>query len=323
MKNNSIKYVNIIVILSLFSCGFFNEEIIEVSPQKSKIVIFAEIVSDSQWSQAIVLSRTRNLNQKFDFDFTYGDTIFVRPNGTAVLNTFPIILLDTVKGAKIKLSSQNMEVANFKQTDPFAKSFYEISNLNLREGELCKLQISAPDFDTVFAEQYVPESAKLSKVLFTRNSYQSIQSGTLSELILEFNNNTSTMNYYTVDIYIKKKEKGDFIYVRPNIIKIDPNADTPLFLNSNNFKGNRYAWRIGVDLGIETNKSIPTDFVDLLVVFRSTSKDYNEYAKNLEATKNANNNLFSEPITPFSNIKNGYGVFIVSGKPDTISVPIR
>jgi Domain of unknown function (DUF4249) len=249
--------------------------------------------------------------------------VYVRPDGKVIYNYFPV-LLDTVKGAKIKLLSDNKEVANFQQTDPYLKSFYKISNLNLGTSTFCKLQISAPDYDTIYAEQPIPKSIKLEKASFQRNSYQSQKNGILSEIILDFDNNLKEINYYTVDIYIKKKEQAGYSFIRPNTIKIDPNSDTPQFISSKNFISSRYTWRIGVDLGLENIYSpIPDNYVNLLVIFRSTGRDYNEYAKNLEATKNANDNLFGEPITPFTNIKNGVGIFVVSGKPDTMSVSLR
>jgi Domain of unknown function (DUF4249) len=325
MKKNIVKYIALTSLLNFVSCGSFNGDIVKIEPQKSQIVVFAEVFNDEKWNQAIVLSRTRNFNQVFDFDFTYGDTVYVRPDSSVIYNNFfPPLLLDTVKGAKIKLFSDSKVAADFTQTDPFLKSFYRISNLNLGTGSLCKLQISAPDFDTIFAEQSIPKSVKLLKASFIRNSYQSQKNGILSEVILDFDNDPSIINYYTVDIYIKKYGQAGFSYIKPNTIKIDLNADTPQFLSSKNFNSNRYSWRIGVDLGLEKiNYPIPNDYVDMLIIFRSTSRDYIEYAKNLEATKNAGDNLFGEPITPYSNIKNGFGVFVVSGKPDSISLSIR
>ena len=326
MKNNKAKYVIAIMLLNLLSCSFLNTEVVEISPQKSKIAVFCEILNDEKWTQTIVLSRTRNIGQTFSWDFGGGDTLFVGGNG-AIINTCFIanrcLEFDTVRGAKIKLLSNNIQVANFIQTDPYFKAFYSADSVRLKDGNKCQLQVSAPDFDTIFSEQSVPKTVKLVSAKFRRNSFQAPKSGLLNELVLEFDNDPSITNYYAVDIYIKKLTQNDYFYQRPNLVKIDPNSDTPQFISSKNFKANRYTWRIGVDLGIEASKPIPNDFLNMTIMFRSTSKDFNEYAKNLEVTKNAGDNLFGEPITPYTNIKNGYGVFVVSGKPDTLSIPIR
>jgi Domain of unknown function (DUF4249) len=327
MKNKIIKYFNVFIIVTHFSCSFFNDSIVEIPQEKSKIAVFAEIFNDEELPQTVILSRTRNLNEKIFWALNKGDTIFNLQGGYSI----NYIEFDSVVGAKIKLTSDNLDVGTFNQTDPFYKAVYETNIKGLKVGNACKLQVSAPNFDTIFAEQTVPKSVKLYKAYFKRNSFKTLKTGTVSELFLEFDNNPTLINYYAIDIYIKKSFKGDYYYFKPKLIKLDPNADTPEFLSSKNFSTQRYTWRIGVDLdsdfinnpGGDPNKPIPSDIVNVGLRFRSTSKDFNEYAKYRETINNATDNIFGEPITPFSNIKNGYGVFIVSGKPDTLSVSIR
>jgi Domain of unknown function (DUF4249) len=328
MKKNIVRYIALALLFHLVACSFFGTEIIEIPPQKPQIAIFAEIFNDKELNQSIILSRTRNLNEKIFWNVNKGDTIYFPQSSGYFIN---YIEFDSVLGARIKLTSNNLDVANFKQNDPFYKSFYESNIAALQEGSKCTLQVSAPNFDTIFGEQFVPKSAKLMNAKFTRNSFKSFKTGTLSELSLEFENHPNSVNYYAIDIYIKKTNRNDYYYFKPKLIKIDPNADTPEFLNSKNFNSKRYIWRIGIDLdgdfinnpNGDPNKPIPIDIVNIGIRFRSTNKDFNEYSKYRETVNNATDNLFGEPITPFSNIKNGVGIFIVSGKPDTMSVSIR
>ncbi len=327
MKKILAKYLNFFVVCNLFSCSFLGEDTVNIPPQKSRIAIFAELFNDEELDQLVILSRTRNLNEPIVWSTAKGDTIF-NQNGGYTIN---FIDFDSVLGAKIKLTSDNKDVAIFVQVDPFYKSVYGSKIERLETGSNCKLQVSAPDFDTVFAEQIVPKSVKLVKAYFKRNSFKSLQTGTLSELFLEFDNDPSAINYYAADVFVRQTNRSDYYYTEAKLIKLDQNADTPKFLSSKNFNTKRYVWRIGIDIdndynlaidGIR-NKPIPNNIINLAVRFRSTSKDFNEYAKNLEAVKSAKDNLFGEPITPFTNIKNGYGVFIVSGKADTMSVSLR
>jgi Domain of unknown function (DUF4249) len=323
-----MKFINLILLIFLInSCDFTNYETIEIEPQKSQIVTFCEIYNDPNWdNQLVILSRTRNLNNTFKWDFGAGDTIFKSPD-TIILNNCNIlpdcINFDTVKGAKLQLWSNQKKIIDFKQIDPFFKNVYSKDSIKLKENEKYQLIISAPDFDTVTSEQQVPKTVKLINARFSRNSYQSPKNGTLNELVLQFDNDLSTENYYAVDVSLRKKTPNDVLYVKTNLIKIDANATTAGLLSSRNFNQKLYEWHIGIDLGIEADKPIPQDFINLKIKFRSTGKAFNEYSKNLEAANNAKDNLFGEPITPFSNMKGGFGVFIISGAPDTLTVSIR
>jgi Domain of unknown function (DUF4249) len=328
MKKISIKYLSVLIVFNLFSCSFLGEEIIEIPPQKSRIAMFAELFNDEESPQLVILSRTRNLNETIFWDAKKGDSIRTTSAGSFYINS---IDFDSVAGSKIKLTSNGRNVATFIQTDLAFKGIFESKIERLEAGANCKMQISAPNFDTVFAEQTVPKSVKLAKAYFKRNSFKSPQTGTLSELYLEFDNDAATSNYYVADVFVKLTDGNDFYYIEPRLIKLDVNASATKFLSSENFNTKRYVWRIGIDLDNDfriyatggSREAIPKNVINLVVKFRSTSKDFNEYAKNLEAVKSAKDNLFGEPITPFTNIKNGYGVFIVSGKADTVSVSLR
>jgi hypothetical protein len=328
MKKILIKYVGVLIVFNLFSCSFLGEDIVEIPPQKSRIAMFAELFNDEADPQLVILSRTRNLNQTIFWDSKKGDSVISIPGGSLYINP---IDFDSVAGAKIKLTSNGRDVATFTQPDLAFKGIFGSKIERLEAGANCKIQIAAPNFDTVFAEQTVPKSVKLAKAYFKRNSFKSLQTGMISELFLEFDNDPATVNYYVADFFLKLADRNDFYYIEPRLIKLDLNASTTTFLSSENFNTKRYVWRIGIDLDNDfriyaaggSREAIPKNVINLVVKFRSTSKDFSEYAKNLEAVKNAKDNIFGEPITPFSNIKNGYGVFIVSGKADTISVSLR
>ena len=269
-----------LLLINFVSCSFFNTEVIEIEPQKSKIVVFCEIFNDESWFQTVVLSRTRNIGQAFRWDFDLDDTIGVGPNG-AILNNGSI-RFDTVNGAKIKLISDGMELTKFKQLDKFIKSFYSADSILLKEGSKCQLSVSSPDFDTIFSEQIVPKTVKLVSAKFKKNGFQSLKSGVLNLLELEFSNDPTTLNYYTVDVYSKILTSNDYYFQKTKTIKIDPNADTPEFISSKNFKASRYVWQIGVDFQDAFGDQTPKYVQNIAIKFRSTSKEFTEYAKNRE-----------------------------------------
>jgi hypothetical protein len=322
-----MKIIYFFLILFISSCDFSNYETIELEQKKSQIVTFCEIYNDPKWdNQLVILSRTRNVNNTFKWDFASGDTIF-KSIDTIIRNNCNIlpdcINFDTVKGAKLQLWENENRIVDFQQIDPFLKNVYSTNNIGIRENKVYQLKISAPDFDAVTSEQRVPKTVKLLSARFSRNSYQSTNNGTLNELILQFENDLSTENYYAVDVSLRKKSNKTIDFAKVKLIKIDPNATTARIIGSKNFNQKRYEWRIGVDLELNPNSSIPPDFVDLKIKFRSTSKAFNDYITNVEAPVIVKDNIFAEPITPFTNIKNGFGVFVISGAPDTLTIPIR
>ena len=207
--------------------------------------MFAELFNDEESPQLVILSRTRNLNETIVWDTRKGDSVANLPGGSYYINP---IDFDSVAGAKIKLTSNSKGVATFIQPDSFFKGIYESKIERLEAGASCKFQVSAPNFDTVFAEQTVPKSVKLFRAYFKRNSFKSPQTGTLSELFLEFDNDPATVNYYVADIYIRVANRNDYYYIEPKLIKLDVNTNSTKFLSSENFSTKRYIWRIGIDL---------------------------------------------------------------------------
>ena len=149
MKNISI--VVVLIVLSNLACGFKTIENFDIEPQKSKLVVFCELFNDSTSSQSLVISRTRNVNQPFKWDITYGDTLY--SNGrNAVISCYngPCIELDTVSGGQVKLQSISNPNNVFRK-DPILKFLFTNDHLRFNVGEQYTLRITAPDFDPIEA----------------------------------------------------------------------------------------------------------------------------------------------------------------------------
>jgi Domain of unknown function (DUF4249) len=316
------------------SCGFQQLEPIEIPPQPSRIVAFCELFNDPAREQFAVLSRTRNIGGPVDYDVQPGDTIFASPD-RVVIN--PDLFFDYVPGATVELLKADTPVKTFWSADAFLKNFFVADTIPFISGQPYTLRVQAPGFETITATQTAPASVSLIGAKYSRNTFQAPGIGQSDEVILTFQDPPGVGNVYAVDILQEERVlrsifvKGTWQQYYENFwrltetIQIDNNAVNARFLTDRLMDGQRYEWRIGVRLAylLDPNKPIPDQYLKLFVRFRTTSEDYVQYQRSIEAARTALDNPFAEPVAPFSNFNNGIGIFVISGKPDTLSLRLR
>ncbi len=323
MKQKFVTVITASVVVFFMQCYKF-DEIVQIPSQPKKLVLFSEMFAGEDGFQYAIISRTRDLNQKIVWDFKQNDIIF-KNKDTVVRNNVDFLEFDTVRGAKVVFQKNGEQERVFNQEDPFLKVFYTDYNLKLKGGDVCTLKVSAPGYETISAVQKVPNTVKLLSAKFVRNGYTSQNTGTLSVIELTFQDPPGEENFYYFDTaeLIKKDNLNQGTRFRGELfVKIDPNATTRRFINDRLFDGKLYKWRIGVSFQT-ANQELPDEYEGYIIRFRSTVRDYEKYNQIIEARAASADNPFSEPITPFSNVSNGLGLFVVSGQADTVSVKFK
>jgi hypothetical protein len=323
-----------------FSCGFEGKKEYEIAPQKKKLSLWAEFLDDYDIQFATVAS-SQNLGKTITWTHNVGDTIGERfdiVKGKIVPRLFDVndrdgFLFDTVAGAKVRLYEDNKLFIDFKPQFPYdLRGSFNASlfpnNFKFQPNKEYKLVVSAPGYDTLVARQKAVKSAKLRGFSYQRESAVLPNVvGSLSEFFLEIDDDPNEENYYAVDIlrrgidttfigstpvYIEEK------YTPLPLFKTDINATTAKVISDRNFNGQRYKWRVGT-YSYACDGCSKTTVQTIVVLFRSVSKDYNNYQRQIDILNAANDNPFAEPFKLTTNTEGGYGYFLISGTPDTIT----
>lgn len=322
------------------SCQFEGKTTYDIQPQKKKLSIWAELIDDYD-IQFVTVTSSQNLGKTITWTHNVGDTIGQRFDiikGKLVPRLFDVndrdgFLFDTVAGAKVSLYEDGQLFANFQPQFPydlrgsFSASFFS-KNFKFQPNKQYKLVVSAPGFDTLVAQQKAVKSAKLKGFSYQRESAVLPNVvGSLSEFFLEIDDDPNEENYYAVDILSRGIDTtfiaGRPIYVEEKyaplpLFKTDINATTAKVIGDRNFNGQRYKWRVGTYS--YACDGCPKNFIQTIVVlFRSVSKDYNNYQRQIDILNAANDNPFAEPFKLTTNTEGGYGYFLISGTPDTIT----
>jgi len=346
-KHSTFFFVVAFISLFIANCHLPDPVTLPIPSQKSKIVAYCEVTRDTLPTQWAIISRTTNLGAII-WDFKKGDTLiypfdttfyFINHGDTVghVTQQYPAIVndgtndYDYVKGAKAELFEAvgHKLYAEFYpsgflygQSTPY-KNFMWADSISPEEGKAYTLQISAPGYDTITSTQTAPRNVFLDRARFIKNGYSSATTGTLDVVELTFQDpSLGQANYYAANVFVHTNVlfNGSLIpsLQQASLTKIDPNATNERVISDMNFVGQQYVWRIGINLFGQD-----TGIVDLHVQFQSTTKDYNTYVQAQDAAQKASGDPFAEPITPFTNFKNGLGLFVITGKLDSLAIPIR
>ena len=330
-----IKYTIISTFLFV-ACNFEGIKPVDIEPQKSKLSLWAELF-DGTDGQFATVSSSRSIAKGIQWTHNIGDTLGLIYNPSVGVSV-PITsngygaAYDTVKGVKVSLYEEDKFLYNFYQNFPFYQRgiFYLNDSIKFVPNKTYKMVVSAPGFDTLVARQKAISSAKMRSVRFQIGTatLPTIR-GRLCELLIEIDDNPNEENYYAVDVVSLLKYTvnigGQMIpdekYFVQKLYAIDKNATNAKVISDRNFNGQRYTWRIGL---FESNG--PYNFssdASVIVAFRSVSKGYEAYQKQLDLIASADNNPFAEPFKLKTNTEGGYGLFTISGVLDTLTIPLK
>lgn len=184
----------------------------------------------------------------------------------------------------------------------------------LQAGESYSLRVAAPGFATIEATDAIPRpvpTAVVSYLTHTSDRSESRIKGDMS-IKLEIQDPPGETNYYQIRMFAffdSELYEGSFSTQDPSIIA-DNAADesftesfyTAPFFKDTLFDGQTHA----IELSGNYNAPERTSFrVQVLHV----SETYYEYLRSAKLHESTLDNPFAEPLSVYSNVENGYGIF--------------
>lgn len=310
MKKNIQSIQKILCVISLMwlaSCSdpesFFEAVTdVELPPHVSRLVIRADWESNTD-SVAVFVTKSRGSLDASPYNYYSFDTVAntqveVFKNGQ-LLGTIPYM-----KGGY-----------------HVSKGFFKIDTL----GSVYKIRVSAPNFETVEAEQRtmkLPSANNLTYrvgVAVRNDPFGGTEKG--DEIAFDIQDIASEQNYYDISSpsLAVRDSVGNFYTNNISVSSLDPLAEENI-LPDVSFNGRTYRWRlVNEDYGQycynQSGRYIcrtPRAGDRLTLTLRSVSKDWFSFRKSRNLLRDAQDNMFfSEPVILHTNVKKGYGIFSI------------
>ncbi len=206
----------------------------------------------------------------------------------------------------------------------FIKDSYQAEGAGIfSAGGSYRLEVSAPGFATVFAEQKMPRKVEIAEVTVKPESVPDIDGSRLDELIVEFDDPAGEENYYALDAFqtfCYFDGVDTFCYNQSAYLdSFDPlleySPTSGLIISDKTFDGKRVVLR-----ATSYNSLQPSSPDERLVVqLVHISKEKYFYLRSLSQYQDADGNPFAEPVTVQGNIEGGVGLFALEAV-DTLQV---
>ena len=226
----------------------------------------------------------------------------------------------------MRVDFNNQDFINIFEDGPFwaadeNKPIYYYSYDALPQfGSTYSVEISHPNFETVYAQTKVPNQIQLAELEIVDNSDQSEDYS--STLNLSFFDDPNTNNYYRINLYRNTQyedESGEIVRKEYplELFSNDPSFSQGIPFDGYSFSGRRVFFSDDLFNGIQKEISFDFDYkIDyetkdtILLQLTSFSEEAFNYYNSME---NNNDRFFSdigtEPVPIFSNVENGAGVF--------------
>jgi hypothetical protein len=182
-------------------------------------------------------------------------------------------------------------------------------------GARYRIEAQVPGFGTAYSEQVMPTAPNVAEVLLRRDAVVNRDGSRADEFVFSIDDPAGSGNYYKVEVLADASyspEPGDtttFLY--PLFLHSnDPNLQSGLsnskVFSDGSFDGTLYQIRVSANSysGPFLNFS---DHYTLRIA--QISRDAYLYERTLSQYYNARGNPFAEPVTVYSNIEGGYGIF--------------
>jgi Domain of unknown function (DUF4249) len=323
--------ITIIVFFLSQGCGFEFKETITLPDNEPELAVYADLSNENGFSVYVVKKRVPN--EVISWDFNNGDSVvdlatnkvvFVAPfsgyiKSVSLLNPF----YDVVKNVKVEVFEEGKFLVELK---PEYKPLPHYVNYDkvLKPGKKYQLEISAPNYPKVTGEQIATSDIIPRTITFIKDGYRNVDNGLLSEIIVDIDDPIDEQNSYLLSCVVQKTDRktGKLQFNQVPIYKIDPTSTTNNIISDISFNGKSFKWRLGANVDAVLKDTIDKDLA-LGITFFPINQDLEKYYRTLEAKENNYSNALSEPITPFSNLKGGVGIFSTTGKYTTKNFIIK
>ena len=315
MKNKNyitIKFLFIAFTLAFIGCGenFFDSVVeIETPAVKPQLVVSAYWEAGSD-SLVVFVSKSRGV--KDNSAFNVKDPF--NPNN---YNGY-----DSVANAKVELFKNDQllgDIPNFKRAYFYAKGKFKLDTIS---GVRYKIRVSAPNFETVEAEQTTQRKPVITQTIFKKGGaifqdpddpFSEPRKG--DDFSIELTDNSADENYYNLrftQVFWTKKDGNPNNFNFLNVRNIDPIVEAQ-FLNDKSFGGTTYRWRFfSYDYFSGSGNEGPKSGDKFTYTFQTFNRDWFLFNKTRDLLRSTQDSpFFSEPVILYTNIKGGYGIFSI------------
>ncbi|MEY4933982.1 MAG: hypothetical protein RIS64_341 [Bacteroidota bacterium] len=283
----------ILLIFSLMACDpeeFFSPVVeLDIPPHTSKLVVAADFEPNSD-SLRVFVSKS------------YG---FLDPKS---LNRWDRV--DTVSGVQVQLFKNDVLWTTFTS----AKNGYYTSGqtIPLNDHSTYRLQVSAPNFETVTAVQTVPSLVPIVKATFVSQGGVDAFGGKVDLYTIEFNDPANEENFYQAEATWKYQFGANSwdstTYALTHLASTGDNGNETMLIDKA-FNGKTYKWLLQPYF----SRGQPQVGDTITVRLQPIAKDRYLYNKSYTLYSDSRDNPFAEPVLLYTNLQKGYGYFTISG----------
>jgi hypothetical protein len=209
------------------------------------------------------------------------------------------------------------------------------SNVVAEKDKEYMIEVSAPSLETVTAKSKVPEQVDIINLKRIQNVKTSTDGVQLDEITISFKDPATTGDHYVVSIIgpysMFVPGPGDTVYSYSNCVYTsDPSVETiyntsletntcfpneRIFFNDILYNGKEKEIKLQVSNGFlrpYKDQTTGETIYPEITLFHITD-EYFKYLKSYQYAQDNEGNPFAEPTNAYTNVKNGYGMFSISG----------
>lgn len=212
---------------------------------------------------------------------------------------------DKIRDATLKLFKNDIEIEGFY----YSFDEYKLpSPLNGELGDEFRLEVEVPGIGKVTSETKVTPEFDVLSIEKKGEGYSIDDEEFFPEYEVIINDDSNENNYYAIEI-LRLDTVQLFTYSLTTLDSNDPNIHDwyleGLVFNDNTFNGEEKKVQVFVK---DSNGSLNENEAYLFIV-KSITPELYQFARTYTNYRYNLNNPFAEPVTVYSNIENGFGVF--------------
>ena len=298
-------------------CGKRFTDIEVPNSTANQMALFAEFDANDPSNTYVYLTKINGAGQFITWNFNRNSILSIDTSkGGSVVKNDGGIVFDTVPGAEVKLYRNDTLVATLQKSKTGPAGIFKTGKLEpMPFNAIYKIVATAPNFETLESTQKVQTSVVPDSVYFSGVDYVDKRGDLYTEIVIEFKDPPNEVNNYEVYLASVDTFRGSELRVLgfqlndPNKIIYATITEKYFIVPDKDFNGQTYKIKIGV--GKDYRKPY---YKGLSIYFRAGNKNSEDFVKAKILLKATEGNPFVEPYQPYSNVKNGFGFFLIFGQ---------